>query len=247
MQNDKIKLIENKKDAIIFLNQLIQLVDKRMKRLKRAINDLEKELSNYNEDTKQVYTEVYHKHQERIECLSSYLLNLFGDETKTAVSYKQFRNTVEKRVKKGQLDFQLDELESDIITLLNDFRDMRNWTHHVPQSILNSQVNYMKEVTGYPADFVEFNFSQSQIYVLDWEYHDIMWIKELYENSNSYYAMFSKVFQRMKKDYSKLIGKSMRIIREQQKDARPHGYKLIAEESFSINMGKKKSKSFSRE
>ncbi|MFZ7104659.1 MAG: hypothetical protein ACOWWO_18645 [Peptococcaceae bacterium] len=240
MDNKKIKVIESKKDAIIFLNQMIILVDKRMTRFKRSISDLHEELSHYDENTKKIRTEIYHRHSERIECLSNYLFNLFGDETKTAVSYKQFRNILEKKVKQGHKEFQLDELESEIVTLLNEFRDMRNWSHHVPQSVLNSQLEYMKERAGLPSDFVEFNFSNETIAILTWEYHDITWLSELYKSVSELYQKFSRVFQRMKKDYSKLIGTSMNIIREQQPIARPYDFKMIGENSYLINVGKKK-------
>lgn len=243
MNNKKIKAIENKKDAIIFLNQIIILVDKRMMRLKRSILDLEEELKNYDENVKIIRTDIYHRHSERIECLSNYLFNLFGDETKTAVSYKQFRNIIEKKVRQGHQEFQLDELESDIVNLLNEFRDMRNWSHHVPQSILNSQLDYMKEQAGLPSDFVDFNFSYEIIVVLTWEYHEIAWLYELHNNISIQYQKFSKVFQRMKKDYSKLIGTSVRIIREQQSTPRPNDFRLIAENSYLINTGKKSDKS----
>lgn len=240
MDNQKIKVIERKKDAIIFLNQMIVLVDKRMMRFKRSILDLEEELNKYDENVKKIHTEIYHRHSERIECLSNYLFNLFGDETKTAVSYKQFRNILEKKVKQGSMEFQLDELGSDIVSLLNEFRDMRNWSHHVPQSVLNSQLDYMKEQAGLPPDFVEFNFSYETIAVLTWEYHEIRWMYELYNNASELYEKFSKVFQRMKKDYSKLIGTSMSLIREQQSMPRPSNFRLIGENSYLINTGKKK-------
>ena len=38
----KMRPINNKREAIIFLNQMIVLTDKRMNRLKNAINDEEK-------------------------------------------------------------------------------------------------------------------------------------------------------------------------------------------------------------
>ncbi|EHK2440915.1 hypothetical protein KCL46_000936 [Clostridium perfringens] len=240
MNNEKIKVIENKKDAIIFLNQLIILTDKRMMRLKRAVKDLEKFLLTHTEDDTKIPTDVYHRYSESIECTSNYLLNLLGDETKTAVSYKLFRNILEKQTKKGQLDFQLDKLEPEIVTLLNEIRNMRNWSHHVPQSLFNSQIEYMEKVSKIPPSLVEAQFSQSDIYVLTWEYHEIDWLKELHEKSIQNYEMFSKVFQRMKKDYSKLIGKSIRINREKQIIARPHKFNLISEKSFDINTGKKK-------
>ena len=43
----KMRPINNKREAIIFLNQMIVLTDKRMNRLKNAINDVEKLLKEY--------------------------------------------------------------------------------------------------------------------------------------------------------------------------------------------------------
>jgi hypothetical protein len=54
MDNKKIKVIENKMDAVVFLNQMIILVDKRMVRLKRCILDLEEELKKYDENVKRI-------------------------------------------------------------------------------------------------------------------------------------------------------------------------------------------------
>ncbi len=240
MENKKIKIIESKKDAIIFLNQLIILVDKRMMRLKRCILELEDELKKYDDVENKIRTDIYNIYSERIEHLTNYLFNLLGDETKMAVSYKQFRNILDKKVKQGHQELRLDELDKDTEILLNQFRDMRNWSHHVPQSILNSQVDFMKEQTGYSSDLVDFNFSQEIVVVLTWEYHEITWIKELHDRILQQYEDFSKVFQRMKKDYSKLIGKSMEMIREQQSIPRPFNFSLIADNSYLINTGKKK-------
>lgn len=73
-----------------------------------------------------------------------------------------------------------------------------------------------------------------------WEFHEIAWLHELYYDISEQIKLFSKVFQRMKKDYSKLIGTSMTIIREQQSIPRPSDFKMIAERSYSINAGKRK-------
>ena len=65
----KIRPINSKKDAIIFLNQMIVLTDKRMTRLKNAINDTEKLLRKYTEKNK-IETAIYQSYAERIECLT---------------------------------------------------------------------------------------------------------------------------------------------------------------------------------
>nr|WP_154982825.1 hypothetical protein [Paenibacillus xylanexedens] len=242
MKSEKIKGIERKEDAVIFLNQLIILTYKRMQRLKDCIKDLEEEIEKFKGDDTKVPTKIYHKHSERAESLTNYLFNLFGDETKTAVSYKQFRNVIHKKSKQDNSIFLLDELEYEIVDLLNEFRDMRNWAHHVPQSLLNTQIDYMENVAGLPSKLVEYQFSQKEVYVLTWDYHEIEWLFELHEGLIIQYEKFTKVFQRMKKDYSKLVGASIEIIKEKQKIPRPKDFKQIGENSYKINTGKNKSK-----
>ncbi|WP_286907001.1 hypothetical protein [Clostridium sp. UBA1652] len=239
MQNDKIKEINSKKDSIIFLNQFIVLTDKRMMRFKSAINDLKKELLKYDENITEVSTEVYHRHQERIDCCFAYLLNLFGDETKTAVSYIQFRNVVNKKIKKGELDFKLNELDDEMSNILKEFREARNFTHHVPQSLLNSQIDYMREVSRIPEKIIELQFSMPEVCVMTWEYHDIKWLRNLYEKADKNYKMCSKIFQHMKKEYSNLTGESMRVVREAKKIARPYAFNAIMYNSFDINTRKR--------
>ena len=54
----KMRPINNKREAIIFLNQMIVLTDKRMNRLKNAINDVEKLLKEY-EGKYKIKTTIY--------------------------------------------------------------------------------------------------------------------------------------------------------------------------------------------
>ena len=83
----KIRTINNKMDAIIFLNQLIGLTEKRMTRLENALNDVEKLMTKYKNHRK-IETTIYQAYQERMDCVTMYLCNIFGDETKNAASYK---------------------------------------------------------------------------------------------------------------------------------------------------------------
>lgn len=49
------------------------------------------------------------------------------------------------------------------------------------------------------------------IYSTEYSSYEAAWIIDLYEESNNLYQAFSQVFQQMEKDYSKLIGESVRI------------------------------------
>lgn len=124
MNNNKIKQINNKIDAIIFLNQLINLTDKRMTKFVNSIKDAELSLQTLKKSNKQLLlTNDFDCYSERIESTTLYLLNVFGDETKTAVSYIQFRKILNKKVKQGHNEFLLDELDEDINRYLKEFRN----------------------------------------------------------------------------------------------------------------------------
>jgi uncharacterized protein YktA (UPF0223 family) len=238
MNNQKLKSINSKKDAIIYLNQLITLVDKRMKRLQRGIKDISKKIDYLNDKVDKIDTEEFQRLAEAIESTTLYLFNLFADETKTAVSYKQFRKVIDKKFKNGQIEFELENLDEKITGLLTEFRNQRNWSHHVPQSLFNSQIDYFNNVMNYPPKLTEMNFSSPEIHILTWQYHQVEHLYELHVNAKKFYKEFQIVFQRIKKDYTKLVGTSMRIYREVQHEPRPSDFRRIAEKSYALNAGK---------
>lgn len=230
----KIRPINSKKDAIIFLNQMIVLTDKRMTRLKNAINDTEKLLRKYNEKNK-IETAIYQSYAERIECLTMYLCNIFADETKNAASYRQFRKVIDKKYEKGNDEFKLEPLEKDILKSLDQMREQRNWGHHIPQSLLASQENFMVNEQNVSQELFDGLFSDYEVYVSIWEYHDIEWLVDLYVSSQSAYNDYRKIFQQMKKDYSYLIGKHMRVSRIKEPNPRPFRFTQISKDSLKAN------------
>lgn len=84
-------------------------------------------------------------------------------------------------------------------------------------------------------NYLKLFFSSDEVYISIWEYHEIKWLINLYESSKIAYESYRKVFQCMKKDYSLLIGKNMRIKRIEEPDARPFQFSKIAEESLKAN------------
>lgn len=164
-----------------------------------------------------------------------YLCNIFGDETKNAVSYRQFRKIIDKKYSQGNDEFKLDPLDNGMTELLDGMREQRNWAHHIPQSLFASQENYMVKNEKVSKELFGKLFSDENIYVSVWEYHEIEWLKGLYDSAKDMYEDFKKVFQRMKKDYSTLIGSHMRVCRSIEPYARPFDFTRIAEDSFKAN------------
>lgn len=234
----KMRPINNKKDAIVFLNQMIVLVDKRMMRLKNAICDTEKLLNKYNNKDK-IETTIYQAYAERIECLTMFLCNILGDETKNAVSYRQFRKIMDKKFSQGNKEFNLEPLDKAMIEMLDNMREQRNWGHHIPQSLFASQENFMVNEQNTSKKLFEKMFSDDEVYVSVWEYHDIEWLVNLYISAKMAYDNYKKVFQRMKKDYSALIENHMRVSRIKEPNARPFQFNQIAEDSLKVNSRKK--------
>lgn len=234
----KMRPINNKNDAIIFLNQMIVLADKRITRLKNAISDTETLIEKYNRKDK-IETIIYQAYAERIESITMYLCNLFGDETKNAVSYRQFRKILSKKVSQGKEEFELEELDDDMTKLLDSMREQRNWGHHIPQSLFASQENFMVNKQLGNKDIFRNIFTDSHVYVSMWEYHEIGWLVNLYASSKLAYENYRKIFQRMKKDYSSLVGEHMRVERIREPNPRPFVFNKIAEDSLKANSKRK--------
>lgn len=234
----KMRPINTKNDAVIFLNQMIVLVDKRMIRLKNAISDTEELIEKYNSKDK-IETVIYQAYAERIESLTMFLCNILGDETKNAVSYRQFRKILDKKVFQGKEEFKLEQLNDDMIELLDSMREQRNWGHHVPQSLFASQENFMVNKQLGKEETFHNIFTDSNVYVSIWEYHEIEWLVNLYVSSRLAYENYRRVFQRMKKDYSFLVGESMRVERIKEPKPRPFIFNQIAQDSLKANSKRK--------
>ncbi len=230
----KIRTINNKMDAIIFLNQLIGLTEKRMTRLENALNDVEKLMTKYKNHRK-IETTIYQAYQERMDCVTMYLCNIFGDETKNAASYKQFRKIMDRKYSQGYEEFKLEPLSKDMVEILEDLREQRNWSHHIPQSLFTSQENYMINKDGLSNEMFKRIFSNKTVYVSVWKYHDIKWLRGLYDSAKEAYDIFNTVFEQMKSDYSKLIGTDMNIQKVDEPRVRPFEFVQIAEDSMKAN------------
>ncbi|MFW5669608.1 MAG: hypothetical protein ACOCM4_10250, partial [Acetivibrio ethanolgignens] len=110
---------------------------------------------------------------------------------------------------------------------------------HIPQSLFASQENFMVNEQNTSKKLFEKMFSDDEVYVSVWEYHDIEWLVNLYISAKMAYDNYKKVFQRMKKDYSALIENHMRVSRIKEPNARPFQFNQIAEDSLKVNSRKK--------
>ncbi|MCT4593198.1 MAG: hypothetical protein N4A57_02840 [Anaeromicrobium sp.] len=211
-ENHKIFSLETKEDFIIYLSELIILVQMKLTILKRYLEQLEKEIEicglDQNHNVK-ISPNVYQEYRDKLMNTQNYLLNLVGDETKTAMSYKKFRKILEKKSKSIGIEF--DKLKEELQALIIKANVSRNWSMHVPESLLNAQMEYDTEESG--EDIRKFILDNvNPIGIPHYEYYEGKWLLDLYENSKLSYEGTRMIHQQMKKDYSKLIGESVRIL-----------------------------------
>lgn len=202
--------LETKENYIIYLKELIILTHKHMMSHKRYIMELNDilEKNNYKEfPTAKIDEIVYEDINDKISNVSNKILNLLGDQTKTAMSYRKFRILAQKRMEKG-LELGLQDLSKEIWTRIDEFNNWRNWGLHVPESLLTARLEFMnEEITSGRAEVPP----KKIITIAKFDYYEARWLISLQEEAKNAHNCYSQVFQQMKKDYSMLVGESMRI------------------------------------
>lgn len=201
--------LETKENFALYLKELIILTHRNIMIYKRYIKELRRivEESDYqNCPNEKINPYLYIDMNNKISAVDDDLLNLIGDETKMAMSYKKFRSLAKKRMEKG-LDLCLSDLSDEIKMILNKINELRNWCHHIPESMFTARL----ELTTKLIEDGEAEMVSNPIIISDFSYYEAAWMTSLLMSHENSYDEFSKVFQQMKKDYSILIGQSMRI------------------------------------
>lgn len=205
-KNLKIYKMQSKEDYILYLRELIILAHKHMINYKRYLESIEEyiKINGYDKKTEvSIKPEVYLENQDKINNTSTYLFNLFADDTGIAMSYKKFRRYADKKkIKQLQLG-----LNDEIKNIISQFNDLRNWSAHIPESLFTARMEIIKK-----HNLEEYFMSDySTISIPDFQSYEAAWIIDLLRENKHLYSGCSKIFQQMKKDYSKLTGNSMRI------------------------------------
>lgn len=230
----KIYKLEKKEDYILYLRELIILVHKNMMTYKMYLEKLEEYINKNEYDKKPeslIRPEIYFENQDKINNTSSYLLNLFADDTGIAMSYKKFRRYANKnKIRKLQLG--LDKLDNEINDIIMQFNNLRNWSLHVPESLVTAQLEIAKKHNLEEC----FMNDYSTISIPEFRYYEAAWLVDLLKENKDLYSGCSKIFQQMKRDYSKLTGSSMRIEKKYY-DSRSIKDMDIPKISFEIQKG----------
>lgn len=89
---------------------------------------------------------------------------------------------------------------------LNEFNRLRNWQNHVPESLLTSEISLIDKG-------VLLEHPKNPIEVYYYSYVSFDYFKDLYTTSVAFCEVARVLHQAVKKDYSLLIGESVRIER----------------------------------
>lgn len=214
--------LKSKDEFIIYLQELIGRTYKCIRKYNRYLERLSSyiETLKNEEDDKEIKIteEVYSEFADLLSSVESYVLNLIGDHQQSSMSYKKFRDLIDKRKKKGKIDFEIRELDETVIEYLNELNKMRNWVNHVPESLLTSEIKLIQEgkLKGHSRNPIIINIEQ---------YYSLEYLVDLYETASSFSKVIGSVHQSMKKDYSSLIGESMSIAKNYI--AKPRGVEFL--------------------
>lgn len=232
-----------KEDFIVYLGLIIENLQKCIIRMKRYTKDVESiclnvykeydanatavnteylqeliNLEDYQDIRKKFKPIPYYKYIElsdRINYISLKIMNLIGDRTKEAVSYRKFLDSMKSYNKKNtENPIELSNLNEKILNLLNRCYRSRNYLAHVGDSVFLSQKEYrqkqivdLKETTNIDLG----KFTEHNIYINRFEYVDVEWMFQLYLANKNSLSLFSTIIQQIKRDYSKLTGRKVEL------------------------------------
>lgn len=171
------------------------------------IEELEeiKEITEDKEKKEKIAYSEYVKYQSRLSYLTNYCLNLVGDAQMTSLSYFKIRKLIDK--KKNTLDFlkNISEMSKELSYILKRFNSSRNFSNHIPESILTSE----REMLG---DMYNNELFYSQIIIKTPKYCTIDYLYDLYRETKEINDEISEVLKAIKEDYNFIFGKEVNIV-----------------------------------
>ena len=242
-------------DFIVFLNLLIEIAIKHLRRydkyfkeleqftfqkLKDASIDLnfieefdaEKLLDDKENFIKGIHYKInyweYKELEDKLFTPQNLLLNVFADRTSNGVSYWRFRKEYSKKAKQdSQFDFNLMEFDESVRAMINDLASARNYEHHLTDAKFIEWRKYREDQLSmfknpkliWPTENITIDFN---------EFLEIGYLIGLYLVSKEFIEYFKKLLQYMKRDYSKLIGKSIKITRQIHREPLTFNYAKIS-------------------
>lgn len=204
----------NKFDYLVYLRYLIIQSHKFMKRHAIYTVALEREIEElglFDQPNQLVDTFIYEEHNDRIQFVSSKLLNLYGDLQADSLSYYKYRKKLVQR--NTEVKEILGTLPKEMLELLSSINQSRNWALHMPESLLNSH-NVHVEKSWSESQRILYLSEFTPINIPCFEKYEGIWLLSLYNECYLYQENYEKIYNQMISDYETLLEDDLEINEE---------------------------------
>lgn len=162
---------------------------------------------------------VYEDINNKIQNVSKNLILYTADDSADSMSYRMFRRIFNKH---NKFDLKLED-DKDLDTQLQELLNLRNWMFHNPQSVLvaNKEVfdkererqeqEYLKNFPEEVRKFLKPSFDYSLINIQYENEYEPNYLLSLYVHSDGRISIFEKILEKMKKDYTFILGKEVKV------------------------------------
>jgi hypothetical protein len=229
-QNAKHFKFNTKADFIFYLAELITDLVQKKDRLERYRNEVKLVLKN-NPDAKFIQSEIYESISDKVNRVNQYIFNLIGDESKKAVSYRKFRKILFKQ--RDNLNITLNSLTQEEAQTINEFNQLRNWGLHIPESL------YLQKKAFFKMDSQFILTNKKRIPLPTYDYFEIKFLSEMGREIQEVLDASNLIFERMKSDYSALIGEDV-ILEYEKNQVKPYVFMNAVQNSWDVQKGKLK-------
>ena len=192
--------LDSRENCCIYLCRIISSCELCMDKLKKYNSQTKSELEKYSQSDVVPY-DIYGELCDKTYNILSYLLNLLGDCQSSSISYFKYRQQIQRRINRGNLDIPLSEIGEDVSDVMSEFNKMRNWQNHIPESLLIAEVDQVR--AG------ELEFPMNPVEITHYEYVTYEYFEHLYLSNIEFYEKARQLIQAAKRDYSLLMGQSI--------------------------------------
>lgn len=254
--------MEKKEDYLFVLEDLYINIYCNLKKYRRYNDELlEICMSNVQLKDDKIVSEnlipidIYEDINDRIGNISKKLILYTSDDSSDSMSYRMFRRIFNKT---NNLDLKLEEdkiLDGQLQELLN----LRNWIFHNPQSRLVSmkevyenekeriEKEYLKNFPEAIRDFLKPHKDYGIINIPFPQYCKLEYLVSLYSETDRRIIMYEDILNKMKLDYSKILGKEVTVIESIDKNPIKLKDSHLAITNLSMAIQKRKYKGDNKE
>lgn len=208
MANNKNKKqfpLNSKENCIIYLYKIISSSEICLDNFKKYNAETKEALEHYK-GQELVPIDVYQDLCDKTYNVMSYLLNLLGDAQTSSISYFKYRQQIQKRIKRGMTDIQINNISDEVEKLISEFNMTRNWLNHVPESLLISEMDLINSGQA--------KLSLDPMLIVHHNYATYEYFEHLYLSNIEFCQNARQIIQAAKKDYSLLMGKTVSYSRK---------------------------------